>query len=88
MAKRPDRYGWSGASSFCHNHNRKCDDGEENDTKKEAIAACIAANAHSFITDLPLGYDTQVQLDIINNIYLKPLYIYKHLQNLYSYKCM
>lgn len=62
--------------------------GKENDTKKEAIAACIAANAHSFITDLPLGYDTQVQLDIINNIYLKPLYIYKHLQNRYSYKCM
>ncbi|XWS18785.1 hypothetical protein CRYUN_Cryun32bG0074500 [Craigia yunnanensis] len=34
--------------------------GKENATKKEAIAACVAANAHSFIYDLPLGYDTQV----------------------------
>ncbi|KAJ9559761.1 hypothetical protein OSB04_004921 [Centaurea solstitialis] len=34
--------------------------GKENATKKEAIAACIAVNAHKFITDLPLGYDTQV----------------------------
>ncbi|XAR49863.1 Xenobiotic-transporting ATPase [Bertholletia excelsa] len=34
--------------------------GKENATKKEAIAACIAANAHSFISDLPWGYDTQV----------------------------
>nr|POE49826.1 abc transporter b family member 1 [Quercus suber] len=34
--------------------------GKENATKKEAIAACVAANAHRFITDLPLGYDTQV----------------------------
>ena len=34
--------------------------GKENATKEEAIAACVAANAHSFIYDLPLGYDTQV----------------------------
>ncbi|XP_050383834.1 ABC transporter B family member 19-like [Argentina anserina] len=34
--------------------------GKENATKKEAIAACIAANAHSFISGLPHGYDTQV----------------------------
>ncbi|XVF25260.1 hypothetical protein REPUB_Repub13aG0198100 [Reevesia pubescens] len=34
--------------------------GKENATKKEAVAACIAANAHNFIYDLPLGYDTQV----------------------------
>ncbi|KAF5466328.1 hypothetical protein F2P56_016266 [Juglans regia] len=34
--------------------------GKENATKKEAVSACIAANAHSFITGLPLGYDTQV----------------------------
>ncbi|XWS12191.1 hypothetical protein CRYUN_Cryun37aG0068800 [Craigia yunnanensis] len=34
--------------------------GKENATKKEAVAACVAANAHSFIYDLPLGYDTQV----------------------------
>ncbi|XP_076890413.1 ABC transporter B family member 19-like [Bidens hawaiensis] len=34
--------------------------GKENATKKEAIDACIAVNAHKFITDLPLGYDTQV----------------------------
>ncbi|CAK7356473.1 unnamed protein product [Dovyalis caffra] len=33
--------------------------GKENATKKEAINACIAANAHSFISDLPFGYDTQ-----------------------------
>ncbi|XP_061983037.1 ABC transporter B family member 19-like [Populus nigra] len=34
--------------------------GKENATKKEAISACIAANAHSFISGLPFGYDTQV----------------------------
>ncbi|XP_051147745.1 ABC transporter B family member 19-like [Andrographis paniculata] len=34
--------------------------GRENATKKEAIAACIAADAHSFISCLPLGYDTEV----------------------------
>ncbi|KAF7814001.1 ABC transporter B family member 19-like [Senna tora] len=34
--------------------------GKENATKKEAIDACIAANAHTFISSLPLGYDTQV----------------------------
>ncbi|XP_054780989.1 ABC transporter B family member 19-like [Prosopis cineraria] len=34
--------------------------GKDNATKKEAIAACIAADAHNFISDLPLGYDTQV----------------------------
>ncbi|KAF8393671.1 hypothetical protein HHK36_021917 [Tetracentron sinense] len=33
--------------------------GKENASKKEAIAACIAANAHSFISSLPQGYDTQ-----------------------------
>ncbi|KAG6735249.1 hypothetical protein POTOM_062209 [Populus tomentosa] len=34
--------------------------GKENATKKEAINACIAANAHSFISGLPFGYETQV----------------------------
>ncbi|KAL6285341.1 hypothetical protein ACE6H2_009731 [Prunus campanulata] len=34
--------------------------GKENATKKEAISACIAANAHSFISGLPQGYETQV----------------------------
>ncbi|KAK6914651.1 ABC transporter type 1, transmembrane domain, partial [Dillenia turbinata] len=34
--------------------------GKENTTKKEALAACIAANAHDFISKLPEGYDTQV----------------------------
>ncbi|KAK4269041.1 hypothetical protein QN277_022248 [Acacia crassicarpa] len=34
--------------------------GKDNATKKEAIAACIAADAHNFISGLPLGYDTQV----------------------------
>ncbi|GKC05348.1 ABC transporter B family member 19-like protein [Tanacetum coccineum] len=34
--------------------------GKENATKDEAIAACIVVNAHKFISDLPLGYDTQV----------------------------
>ncbi|PHU24472.1 hypothetical protein BC332_09579 [Capsicum chinense] len=34
--------------------------GKENATKKEAIAACVAANAHSFISRLPEGYETQV----------------------------
>lgn len=35
--------------------------GKENATKKQAIAACMAANAHNFISSLPEGYDTQVQ---------------------------
>lgn len=35
--------------------------GKDNATKEEAIAACIAADAHNFISNLPLGYDTQVQ---------------------------
>lgn len=35
--------------------------GKENATKKEAVAACVAANAHSFISRLPEGYETQVQ---------------------------
>lgn len=34
--------------------------GKENATKKEAVAACVAANAHSFISGLPQGYDTEV----------------------------
>ncbi|PWA71493.1 AAA+ ATPase domain-containing protein [Artemisia annua] len=34
--------------------------GKENATKDEAIKACIAVNANKFISDLPLGYDTQV----------------------------
>ncbi|XP_051135948.1 ABC transporter B family member 19-like [Andrographis paniculata] len=34
--------------------------GKENASEKEAVAACVAANAHSFIADLPLGYDTEV----------------------------
>ncbi|KAB2610990.1 ABC transporter B family member 19-like [Pyrus ussuriensis x Pyrus communis] len=34
--------------------------GKENATKKEAISACIAANANSFISELPQGYETQV----------------------------
>ncbi|XP_073126542.1 ABC transporter B family member 19-like [Henckelia pumila] len=34
--------------------------GKENATKKEVITACMAANAHNFITGLPQGYDTEV----------------------------
>ncbi|KAG9137652.1 hypothetical protein Leryth_011391 [Lithospermum erythrorhizon] len=34
--------------------------GKEDATKKEAVNACIAANAHKFISDLPEGYGTQV----------------------------
>ncbi|KAH6790052.1 hypothetical protein C2S51_005058 [Perilla frutescens var. frutescens] len=34
--------------------------GKENATKKEAVSACVAANAHSFISGLPQGYDTEV----------------------------
>ncbi|PON43566.1 ABC transporter [Parasponia andersonii] len=34
--------------------------GKENSTQKEAIAACVAANAHSFISSLPQGYETQL----------------------------
>ncbi|KAF5733481.1 ABC transporter B family member 19-like [Tripterygium wilfordii] len=34
--------------------------GKENATKEEAIDACIAANAHNFISSLPQGYETQV----------------------------
>ncbi|KAL5995750.1 hypothetical protein ACLOJK_025819 [Asimina triloba] len=33
--------------------------GKENATRKEVVAACIAADAHSFITNLPQSYDTQ-----------------------------
>ncbi|KAJ8774126.1 hypothetical protein K2173_009557 [Erythroxylum novogranatense] len=33
--------------------------GKENATQKEAINACIVANAHNFISSLPQGYDTQ-----------------------------
>lgn len=36
--------------------------GKENATEKEVIDACIAANAHSFISGLPEGYGTQVPL--------------------------
>lgn len=35
--------------------------GKDNATKEEAISACIAADAHNFISNLPLRYDTQVQ---------------------------
>ncbi|CAA3012460.1 ABC transporter B family member 19-like [Olea europaea subsp. europaea] len=34
--------------------------GKEHATKKEAIEACKAANAHNFISGLPRGYDTEV----------------------------
>ncbi|CAN6234461.1 unnamed protein product [Urochloa humidicola] len=34
--------------------------GKENATRQEAIAACTKANAHTFVLDLPDGYDTQV----------------------------
>lgn len=34
--------------------------GKEGATRKEALAACVAANAHTFILGLPQGYDTQV----------------------------
>lgn len=37
--------------------------GKENGTKKEAIDACVAADAHTFIANLPQGYDTQVGND-------------------------
>ncbi|GAU33025.1 hypothetical protein TSUD_358920 [Trifolium subterraneum] len=33
--------------------------GKDNATKEEAISACIAADAHNFISKLPLRYDTQ-----------------------------
>lgn len=34
--------------------------GKEDATMKEAIDACVAADAHNFISSLSLGYDTQV----------------------------
>ncbi|KAL5583428.1 hypothetical protein UlMin_015870 [Ulmus minor] len=34
--------------------------GKENATKKEAVAACLAANCHRFISSLPQGYETQL----------------------------
>lgn len=36
--------------------------GKLNASRKEAIAACHAANAHNFISSLPSGYDTMVSL--------------------------
>lgn len=36
--------------------------GREDATRKEAIAACAAVNADTFISGLPEGYDTQVML--------------------------
>lgn len=48
--------------------------GKENATEKEAIAACITANADNFISALPQGYDTQVHFIqmgcICNAIYI------------------
>ncbi|XP_075505272.1 ABC transporter B family member 19-like [Primulina tabacum] len=35
--------------------------GKKNATKKEAIRACMAANAHDFISNLPQGYDTKTR---------------------------
>ncbi|KAL4180822.1 hypothetical protein AMTRI_Chr12g234290 [Amborella trichopoda] len=34
--------------------------GKEGASRKEAVTACIGSNAHTFITQLPHGYDTQV----------------------------
>ena len=34
--------------------------GKEDATEEEVVAAAKAANAHSFIAQLPQGYDTQV----------------------------
>lgn len=34
--------------------------GKENATRKEAMAPCVAANTHGFISALPQAYDTQV----------------------------
>nr|XP_029123837.1 ABC transporter B family member 19 [Elaeis guineensis] len=34
--------------------------GKVNATRKEALAACVAANVHTFISGLPEGYNTQV----------------------------
>lgn len=36
--------------------------GNENATEAEVIAAAKAANAHNFISSLPQGYDTEVNL--------------------------
>jgi ATP-binding cassette subfamily B (MDR/TAP) protein 1 len=36
--------------------------GKEDATEEEVVAAAKAANAHSFISQLPRGYDTQVHL--------------------------
>lgn len=40
--------------------------GKDKTTKKEAIAACIAADVHNFISSLPLGYDTQVHYSVLD----------------------
>lgn len=46
--------------------------GKEDASKKEAIAACMAANAHEFICDLPLGYDTEVNTE--NHSHIQSFY--------------
>jgi ATP-binding cassette subfamily B (MDR/TAP) protein 1 len=40
--------------------------GEEDATGEEVVAAAMAANAHSFISQLPQGYDTQVTTCMMN----------------------
>lgn len=37
--------------------------GKENATEKEAITACMAANAHNFVSGLPQGYNTEVNIE-------------------------
>lgn len=61
--------------------------GKENATKKEAVAACVAANAHNFIYDLPLGYDTQVNIQKNIVIHINEL-LNSHSKHIYKFDLM
>jgi ATP-binding cassette subfamily B (MDR/TAP) protein 1 len=48
--------------------------GKEDATEEEVVAAAKAANAHNFISQLPQGYDTQVNFSSISRLKCMRLY--------------